>query len=73
MSGADTIGASGLCIVCWCGLQDTRVQLAVLVALGAWLAEDHSRVEARLVAKDAVQTIITLYAQPISPQVLQCM
>jgi hypothetical protein len=41
----------------------------VLQALDSWLAEDHSRVEARLTQRDAVKDMVELYARSCAAQV----
>ncbi|KAG2444433.1 hypothetical protein HXX76_001186 [Chlamydomonas incerta] len=48
--------------------EDSRSVLGVLQALDSWLAEDHSRVEARLTQRDAVGQLVALYARSISAQ-----
>lgn len=50
-------------------MQDSSCVLGVLQTLDGWLAEEHSRVEARLVQRDAVGHVVQLYARSCAAQV----
>ncbi|GIL49282.1 hypothetical protein Vafri_5411 [Volvox africanus] len=51
--------------------EDSRSVLGVLQALDSWLAEDHSRVEARLTQRDATTHLVQLYARSCAAQDMQ--
>ena len=51
--------------------QDTSIQTGVLQALDTWLGEDLARVEGKLIQKDAVASLVDLYARSHQSQETQ--
>ncbi|KAJ9512924.1 hypothetical protein QJQ45_029056 [Haematococcus lacustris] len=65
--------ASGLDVFLHLLAEQESVELGVLGALDVWLAEDHSRLEARLTQREPVAQLVALYARTVQTQDLSAL